>query len=89
MKNNSKPEVKKKRTFERTIEPELFKAWKSKRRTGDVEELIKITGKSYPIISRALLYGHAPNVEVADAISTFFIERSKKEKDQAEKIKNP
>ena len=46
-------ETKNKKTFERTIEPELYEAWQMLYRTKDVEELMEITGKSYPIIQRA------------------------------------
>ena len=79
-------EPKNKKTFERTIEPELYEAWQMLYRTKDVEELMEITGKSYPIIQRALMHGHVKNDELCDTISKFYEDRSKKQKGQAKSI---
>ena len=75
-----------KKVFERTIEEELYNAWKMQYRTKDVEELQEITGKSYPIIQRALHFGHVKNEELCDTISNFYIQRSEKQREQARKI---
>ena len=88
MKTNSTttPQENTKKVFERTIDENLFEAWKSKRRTTDVRDLMKKTGKSEPIIYRALQFGHVKKQDLVDDISNFYIERSKKEKAQAEQI---
>lgn len=75
-----------KKTYERTIEEELFQAWQMLRRTEDVPELIEITGKSYPIIYRALNFGHVKEESVTDDISLFYKTRSLKQKQQAKQI---
>ena len=79
-------EAKNKKTFERTIEPELYEASQMLYRTKDDEELMEITGKSYPIIQRALMHGHVKNYELCDTISKFYEDRSKKQKGQAKSI---
>lgn len=83
---NIMKETKNKKTFERTIEPELYEAWQMLYRTKDVEELMEITGKSYPIIQRALMHGHVKNDELCDTISKFYEDRSQKQKGQAKSI---
>ena len=83
---NIMKEPKNKKTFERTIKPELYEAWQMLYRTKDVEELMEITGKSYPIIQRALMHGHVKNDELCDTISKFYEDRSKKQKGQAKSI---
>lgn len=75
-----------KKVFERTIELDLFQAWQLLYRTSDIEEIMEITGKSYPVIQRAVLYGHVKNDEVCDTISKFYEDRSAKQKEQAKKI---
>lgn len=82
----TKTTAKPKKEFEMTIEPELFEAWKAKRRTTDVKELVEITGKSESIIYRALQFGHVKNEDLSDTISNFYIERANKQKEQARKI---
>lgn len=82
---NEKEAVKK--VFERTISKELFDAWQTNYRTKDIEELMEITGKSYPIIQRALHNGHVKNDALCDTISNFYINRVNKQKEQAEKMK--
>lgn len=82
----TKKQVKEKKVFEMTIEPELFDAWKSKRKTTDVKELVELTGKSESIIYRALQFGHVKNEELSDTISNFYIDRAKKQKEQANLI---
>ena len=47
---------------------------------------MEITGKSYPIIQRALMHGHVKNDELCDTISKFYEDRSKKQKGQAKSI---
>lgn len=74
------------KTYERTIEEELFQSWQMLRRTEDVPELCEITGKSYPIIYRALNFGHVKEESVADDISLFYATRSLKQKQQAKEI---
>lgn len=83
-----KTETKKqtKKTFERTIDEDLFNAWKMLYRTGDIPELMELTGKSYPIIQNALHKGHVKSESVCDTISKFYIERREKQKEQARKI---
>jgi len=82
----TKTTAKPKKEFEMTIESELFEAWKAKRRTTDVKELVEITGKSESIIYRALQFGHVKNEDLSDTISNFYIERANKQKEQARKI---
>ena len=79
-------EKKRVKTFERTIEKELFDAWSMLRRTEDAQELIEITGKSYPIIYRALNFGHVKEDSVCDDISKFYALKSEKQKQQAKEI---
>lgn len=74
------------KTYERTIEKELFDAWSMLRRTEDAQELIEITGKSYPIIYRALNFGNVKEESVCDDISAFYAMRSLKQKQQAKII---
>lgn len=83
-----KPETKKatKKVFERTIDEDLFNSWKMSYRTGDIPELMELTGKSYPIIQNALNKGHVKNESVCDTISNFYIARREKQKEQARKI---
>ena len=78
---------KKKAKFEMTISKELFAGWKKNRRRGDTEKLMEITGKSRPVIDRALNFGHAKKDELIDAISTFFINRMQEEKQLAKEMK--
>lgn len=73
-------------SFEMTIEKELHEAWKSKRMTSDVDELVEITGKSKQLIYTALQFGHIKNKDVADTITKFYIDRSNKQKEQAKLI---
>lgn len=75
-----------KKVFELTIDKNLLEAWQKNRRTSDVEELAELTGKSVPIIYRALQFGHVKNDNLCDAISNFYIARVEKQKEQAEKI---
>ena len=75
-----------KKVLERTIDEDLFKSWQMLYRTKDVEELMEITGKSYPIIQRALMHGHVKNDELCDTISKFYEDRSQKQKGQAKSI---
>lgn len=72
--------------FEQNICDELFSSWKFCRRTEDIPELMEITGKSYPIIYRALTFGHVKNESVANDISTFYAQRTLKQKQQAKEI---
>lgn len=74
------------KTYERTIEPELFESWSMLRRTDDAQELIQLTGKSYPIIYRALNFGHVKEESIVDDISLFYATRSLKQKQQAKII---
>ena len=85
-----KTETKKqtKKTLERTIDEDLFNAWKMLYRTGDIPELMELTGKSYPIIQNAINKGHVKNEKVCDTISEFYIARRKKQREQAQKIAN-
>lgn len=76
----------KSKIYERTIEEELFQSWQMLRRTDDATELGEITGKSYPIIYRALNFGHVKDEEVANDISNFYKIRSLKQKQQAREI---
>ena len=75
-----------KKTFERTIDEDLFNSWKMLYRTGDIPELMELTGKSYPIIQNALHKGHVKSESVCDTISNFYIARREKQKEQARKI---
>ena len=75
-----------KKGFELTIDKNLFDAWQKNRKTSDVEELMKITGKSSPIIYRALQFGHVKSDALCDAISEFYILKVERQKEQAEKI---
>mgnify|MGYP003609149266 CR=1 FL=1 len=75
-----------KKGFELTIDKSLFDSWQKYRRTSDVEELMELTGKSAPIIYRALQFGHVKNDNLCDTISAFYIARVEKQKEQAEKI---
>ena len=79
-------EPKNKKTFERTIEPGSEGGWKMLYGTREVEKWKEITGKSYPIIQRALMHGHVKNDELCDTISKFYEDRSKKQKGQAKSI---
>lgn len=85
-----KSETKKatKKTLERTIDEDLFNSWKMLYRTGDIPELMELTGKSYPVIQNALNKGHVKNEAVCDTISNFYILRRDKQKEQARKIAN-
>ena len=85
-----KSETKKatKKTLERTIDEDLFNSWKMLYRTGDIPELMELTGKSYPIIQNAINKGHVKNEGVCDTISNFYILRRDKQKEQARKIAN-
>ena len=85
MTTKAKPKTERKE-YERTIELELFNAWKEKRRKTDVEELVTITGKSTTIIYRALQFGHVKDDEICDTISNFYIERTRKQREQANLI---
>lgn len=80
--------AKRTKAFERTIEESLFEAWKTQRRTEDVQELIEITGKSHPIIYRALNFGHIKDESLTDTISKFYLDRVKKQKQFAKEIFN-
>ena len=85
-----KSETKKatKKTLERTIDEDLFNSWKMLYRTGDISELMELTGKSYPIIQNALHKGHVKSESVCDTISNFYIARREKQREQARKIAN-
>lgn len=80
--------AKEKKTYERTINKNLFEAWQMLRRTDDVRELSEITGKSNPIIYRALNYGHIKDESITETISRFYENRAESQKEQAKKILN-
>lgn len=77
---------KKKTKFEMTVSKELFAGWKKNRRRGDTEKLMEITGRSRPVIDRALNFGYAKKEELIDAISNFFITRLQEEKAKAKEM---
>lgn len=72
--------------FPLTIDVNLFEAWQIMRRHDDVKELCELTGKSNPIIYRALNYGHVRDSSLEDDISTFYENRAKKQRENAKKI---
>lgn len=73
-----------KRDFECTIAPKLFKGWQAMRRKGDPELIMELTGKSRPIIDKALIYGHVKDNAIADIITKFYNDRIKAENEQGE-----
>lgn len=77
---------KKQRKFEMTITKELWKAWNALRKKGDSEKLQNITGKSRPMIDRALNFGHVNDEELKEAITKFYAERKEKELKQANEL---
>ena len=72
--------------YDRTIEKELFDSWTMLRQTEDAQKLITMTGKSYPIIYRALNFGHVKEESIVDDISLFYATKSLKQKQQAREI---
>lgn len=77
------------RDFDCTIAPKLFKAWQQLRRKGDPELIMELTGKSRPIIDKALKYGHVKDQTVVDAITKFYNDRLTSENQQGEDLLKP
>ena len=78
--------MKKKIKYESTINHELLNAWKMQYRTGDVKELMKLSNRSYPVVQRAIMFGYVKNDELCNIISNYYLERAKKQKQQAKTI---
>ena len=72
--------------FPRTIDEHLLQTWQMLRRHDDIKELCEITGKSNPIIYRALNFGHVRDRAVEKDISNFYIERAKSQRASALEI---
>ena len=66
--------------YEVTIDPVLFKAWVKNRRKGDPEEIVKLLGKSRPVIDKALKYGNVKDQGIIDGITKFYTERAEAER---------
>lgn len=75
-----------KREWPRTVTQELHDAWKRLRRKGDPELMAEKLQYSRPVIDRALIYGYVSMPELPDKINSFFMERLKAEKDQAQQL---
>lgn len=69
-----------------TIDKNLFEVWQMMRRHDDVKELCDLTGKSNPIIYRALNFGHVRDSSLEEDISSFYETRSKRQRENAKKI---
>lgn len=68
--------------FKQTITNDLFDAWNNAKRTGDATKIAKAINSCYPVVQRALKYGHVNNDEVKNGINSFFQKR-KIEEDEA------
>lgn len=79
-------ETKIKKEFPLTIDENLFKTWQMLRRHDDIKELCEITGKSNPIIYRALNYGYVRDGNLEKDISNFYLNRAEGQRKQAEEI---
>lgn len=72
--------------FKQTISDDLFNAWKNSLKFGDARAISVKTGKSYPVVQRALKYGHVNSDSLVSAISSFFADRKASEGNQVTKI---
>lgn len=72
--------------FKQTISDDLFQAWNSAKRPGDATAISKVVNKSYPIVQRALKYGHVNSEKLVDSISDFFAARKENDKKRTSKI---
>jgi len=75
-----------KKKYRTTIAEELFDAWKKLRRKGDPEEIMKLSGRSRPIVDRALNYGHVNDSDMVDIITDYYKERLEKESNDAKEL---
>lgn len=66
--------------YPRTISKALFDKWQHLKRYNDGRDLVNETGKSRPIIDRAIKYGHCKDEELITAITNFFVNRLNREK---------
>ena len=75
-----------KKKYERTIDEVLFESWQMLRRHNDIKELCEITGKSNPVIYRALNFGHIRDSNLEADISNYYLKRSKDQRERAKEI---
>lgn len=73
--------------FKQTISDELLMVWKQYKRVGDGIKIQKLSGKSYPVVQRALKYGCVYDSDLISLINNFFIKRNNMENESAEQIK--
>lgn len=66
--------------YPRTISKALFDKWQRLKRYNDGRDLVNETGKSRPIIDRAIKYGHCKDELLIAAITDFFVNRLNREK---------
>jgi hypothetical protein len=69
-----------------TIAPELWDAWKAKRRRGDPVPFAEKLGVSRPVIENALNYGYVVMPGLADQITALFEDRIKQERETAARL---
>lgn len=74
-------------TPNKDISDELFKEWRASVRYGDVNRLMKHTGLSQPVITRALNNGIIKKHKAVVMITDFFHDRLKKEMEEAKRLK--
>ena len=74
------------KSYERTIDEDLFKLWQMLRRNTDIKELCEITGKSNPVIYRALNFGFVRDLQVEKDITAFYENRAEEQRESARKI---
>lgn len=77
-----------KKQFDLNIDPQLFQAWKTYTRMGDSVRIANKYKRSRPTIDNALNFGHVQNTELVGQITTFFTDRLKDERNQAEQLKS-
>lgn len=68
--------AKQKKEYTCTMSPVIFEIVKHLRRNTDAAELIEITGMSFPVVYKALNFGHVLDVALERAIITFYENRA-------------
>lgn len=85
--SNIMAQTKTKEKLSCTISKELFNEWKNCKRTGDATKIKEITGKSYPVVQRALKYGSVFDPGLIQAINKYFSDRKEQEQTAADNLK--
>jgi hypothetical protein len=72
--------------YPRTISEELHKTWTTLRRRKDADVIAEKTGRSRPLIDRALKYGYVATPELTSLITEFFEQRIEAENRDAARL---